>query len=68
MSGELRVLTFGATTRDIDHWPADQLAAAEASGADSYHDWIFNQLEEAMHKAGQEFIDQHPDIFACELG
>lgn len=66
MGGELRRLDFAATTRDVEHWPPGWKAAAEASG-DDYHDWVFGRLEDAMRKAGQDFIDAHPDLFACEL-
>lgn len=67
MSGELRTLKFGATTLDIEHWHPGWIAAAEASGAASYHDWAFDGLQQAMWEAGQAYIDKHPDLFACEL-
>lgn len=66
MSGELRQITFGATTLDIQHWHPGWLAAAEANHADP-HDWAFDGLRAAMYRAGQKYISEHPDLFACEL-
>lgn len=71
MAGELRRLEFAVTTLDIEHWHPGWLAAAETwiekNPGHGYHDWIVDQLHDAMRKAAQEFIDKHPDLFACEL-
>jgi hypothetical protein len=67
MAGELRTITFAATTLDTQHWHPGWRAAADATTAGDYHDWAFDGLVEAMRLAGQKYIDEHPDLFACEL-
>jgi hypothetical protein len=66
MAGEMRRLEFMATTLDVDHWRPEWREASEEYGG-SWHDWAFAALEKAMREAGQRFIDEHPDLFACEL-
>lgn len=63
MSATSRTLQFGATVEDPDHWNAENKAAAEAETGGSYDDWVVEQLEAVMHKAGDAFIKAHPDLF-----
>lgn len=66
MSATSRDLRFGVVVEDTDHWTPEHLAAAEKAG-DGYDDWVAAQLEDVMREAGQDFIDNHPDLFRGEL-
>ena len=63
MSSQLSRLEWAVCTRDIEHWPAEVLAAADVSPGDSYHDWAVGGLREAMLAAGEAYIARYPDVF-----
>lgn len=67
MSPTLRRLEFAVTVEDVEHWPAEQRAAAEAEDGGSYDDWVVDQLDEAMRTAGEAFVKAHPDLFRSDL-
>jgi hypothetical protein len=64
----MRQLRFGVTVEDVDHWTAEHRAQAETSGdGGTYDDWAAEQLEQAMHEAGNAFIAAHHDLFRGDL-
>jgi hypothetical protein len=62
MSAEGHQVSFGFTTRDSDHWtPESKRAAAENP------DHWYEQMRQAMERAGEAFMAEHPDVFYQHL-
>lgn len=65
MSATIRELHFAITVADSSHWDRDHIDAAEndAIARGSYDDWAIARLDEAMRKAGNQFIRENDDLF-----
>jgi len=59
----MRHVTVTVTTLDTEHWHPGWKAAAEASTAESYHDWAIAGLREAIQRTADQYIATHPDLF-----
>lgn len=58
-------LGYAVTVEDPDHWTPEHRAQAEADpDGCHYGDWVIGQLDAAMRAAGEQFIREHPDLFA----
>jgi hypothetical protein len=66
MSATVCRLEYVAAVADPDHWAAEHRAHADAQPGGSYDDWVVEQLGAAMRAAGDEFIRNHPDLFASD--
>lgn len=57
-------LEFSVVIEDIEHWSPENLARC---AEDNSTDWASAGLYDAMVKAGEEYIKNHPDLFNGEL-
>lgn len=55
-------LTYAVVIADVEHWSPEHRAQAAAAGG--YDDWVFERLDAVMRAAGEQFIREHPDLFA----
>lgn len=54
-------------TLHVERWTPEHIAEVRVDpDACSYDGWVSGRLGEVMRASGQEFIDQHPDLFAVD--
>jgi hypothetical protein len=60
-------MRFSVTVEDYEHWSTDHLKACDDNDSYSdYADWVVDQLEDVMRKAGNEFINKNSDLFRSD--
>lgn len=68
MSATHAKITFGVLVEDIERWHSESVQACHEDNHDGMHyEWVVTQITETMRLAGQQFIDDHPDLFRGEL-
>jgi len=76
MTDSVRNVLFTFTTADYKQWTEEHLLQAmketeiEAdsnSETDSFSDWVYDQITDAMEAAGHEFKERNPDLFKGDL-
>lgn len=57
-------LRYSVVVADTDHWPPEELAAAEAADDSDYESWVVGRLDAVMRAAGEQFHAENRELFA----
>lgn len=63
MSNMMVSFSFAVMVNEPEEWPAEDLEKADEDDAPTYQDWVADRLKQVMRKAGEEFMDDNPDLF-----
>lgn len=74
MTDLVRNVSFTFTTADYKQWTEEhkqqalkEIEADSNSETDSFSDWVYDQITEAMEVAGHVFKSRNPDLFKGDL-